>query len=215
MPGGSIRFVQVFLPARSTEPYGNRRFWPIFKAAAKHDLVVCIHFGGIAGIPPTSSGWPSYYMEEYVGMSTIFQSQVNSIVVSGLFEEYPNLRINLAEGGFSWVPTVMWQVDKRWKGLRRDIPWVKKPPSDYIREHMRATIQPADLPPCAEELAHLVDFIGSDDFLLYATDFPHEHTTHPDEVVAMLPEAMRAKVLSESARAFFPRLSAAPVVTNR
>lgn len=200
------RFVQVLIPARSAEPYGSRRYWPIFEAAAKHGLVVAIHFGGIVGIPPTSSGWPSYYLEEYVGMAHVFQTQVTSIAISGVFEEYPDLRISLCEGGFSWMPTVMWQLDKRWKGLRRDVPWVRHEPSDSIRRQMRATIQPSDAPSDAEGLLDVIEAIGSDDFLMYATDFPHGHATQPGELLALLPEEMRAKVMSRTAREFYPRL---------
>ena len=203
---GDSRFVQVLIPARSLEPYGARRYWPIFQAASKHGLVVAIHFGGIVGIPPTSSGWPSYYLEEYVGMAHVFQTQVTSLAISGVLVEYPDLRISLCEGGFSWMPTVMWQLDKRWKGLRRDVPWVRKEPSDYIREHMRATIQPADLPPSREQLLNLIEFIGATDFLIYASDFPHVHATSPAELLELLPDEVQPKVRSLNARAFFPRL---------
>lgn len=200
------RFVQVLLPGRSLEPYGSRRYWPIYEAAARNGLVVALHFGGIVGIPPTSSGWPSYYLEEYVGMATVFQTQVTSLTISGVFEEYPELRMSLCEAGFSWMPTVMWQLDKRWKGLRRDVPWVRHEPSDYIREHMRATIQPSDAPADREGLMNVIDFIGSDDFLMYASDFPHGHATSAKDVLELLPDEKRARVMSLTARSFFPRL---------
>ena len=44
-------FVQVLLPVRSEAPYGNRRYLPIFEAAARHDLVVSLQFGGAPGQP--------------------------------------------------------------------------------------------------------------------------------------------------------------------
>ncbi|MDQ3810918.1 MAG: amidohydrolase family protein, partial [Chloroflexota bacterium] len=69
-------FVQVLLPARSQHPYGSRLFHPLWDAIARHDLVAGIHFGGSPGNPPTPSGWPSYFFEEYVGMATVFASQV-------------------------------------------------------------------------------------------------------------------------------------------
>ena len=78
-------FVQVLLPVRGAALYGNRRFHPVFEAAAQHGLVVGIHFGGYAiGSAPTASGWPSYYIEEYAGMAAVFQSQVRSIVFEGV-----------------------------------------------------------------------------------------------------------------------------------
>src|SRR3712207_9568411 len=60
--------------------YGNRRYYPVYEAALRHDLAVGIHFGGNPGNPPTAVGWPSFYIEEYVGMSHIFQSQVISLI---------------------------------------------------------------------------------------------------------------------------------------
>ena len=200
------RFVQVLLPVRSMEPYGSQRYWPIIAAAAEHELVVALHFGGLVGTPPTSSGWPSHYIEEYVGMAEIFQTQVTSLIVGGLFDEYADLRVALCEGGFSWLPTLMWQLDKRWKGLRRDVPWVRREPSSYVRERMRATIQPADAPPSPEQLRHVVELIGSDEFLMYASDFPHVHATAPERVLELLEPEHRANVMAGTARRFYPRL---------
>lgn len=67
--GGDSRFVQVLLPAHAEALYGNRRYYPVYEAALRHDLAIGIHFGGNPGNPPTAVGWPSYYIEEYVGMS--------------------------------------------------------------------------------------------------------------------------------------------------
>jgi predicted TIM-barrel fold metal-dependent hydrolase len=41
--GGDERFVQVLLPVRNETPWGNKRFHPLFGAAAKHDLVIGLH----------------------------------------------------------------------------------------------------------------------------------------------------------------------------
>ena len=145
--GGHPGFVQVFLPVRSAAPYGNRCFHPLFAAAARHDLAVGIHFGGAPGNPPTPSGWPSFYIEEYAGMASVFQSQLLSLISEGLFDQFPTLRVALIESGFTWLPSLMWRFDKEWKGLRREVPWVRRLPSDYIREHVRLTLQPFDAPP--------------------------------------------------------------------
>ena len=64
--------VQVFLPVHAKELYGSRVYYPLFDAIAAHDLVVGLHFGGAPGYPPTASGWPSYYIEEYVGAASDF-----------------------------------------------------------------------------------------------------------------------------------------------
>jgi len=197
-------FVQVFLPGRSERPYGNRHYFPIFEAIVRHGLVAGIQFGGAPGIPPTASGWPTYYAEEVVGMSPIFQSQLTSLISEGTFVEYPELRVTMVEGGWTWLPSLMWRLDKNWKALRREIPWATQPPSEYIRQHVRFTLQPLDAPPNPTHLRQIVDQIGSDDLLLYSTDYPHWHDDTSTEVFPVeLPEARRRKILSENARAWY------------
>ncbi|HEY7034809.1 MAG TPA: amidohydrolase family protein [Thermomicrobiales bacterium] len=205
--GSHPGFVQVFLPVRSAAPYGNRRYHPIFAAAEKHGLVVGIHFGGSPGNPPTAAGWPTYYLEEYAGMSHVFQTQLLSLIAEGVFDQFPNLRVALAEGGFSWLPAFLWRLDKEWKGLRREIPWVRRLPSEYVRERVRLTTQPFDTPEDPAQARDLLDQFADDgllDLLMFATDFPHWHPDTPEEaVLAALPEPVRARIMRETAQAFY------------
>ncbi len=197
-------FVQVLLPARSQHPYGSRLFHPMWEAIARHDLTVGIHFGGLPGNPPTPSGWPSYYFEEYAGMAQVFASQVTSLVSEGVFDIWPTLRVVLVEAGFTWLPALMWRFDKEWKNLRRLVPWVKRAPSEYIREHFRVTIQPLDAPPEPEHLLQVVAQLGSDDLLLYASDYPHQHDADAEEtLLAHLPSALAQRIRSDNARALY------------
>lgn len=197
-------FVQVYLPVRSWMPYGNPICRPIFAAAARHDLVVGLHFGGMSPMPPTSAGWPSTYLEEYAGMAANFASNLMSIIVEGVFDEFPSLRLALVESGFSWLPAYMWRFDKEWRGLRREVPWTRLPPSAYVREHVRMTLQPNDAPPEPGRLARLIDQLGSDDLLMFSTDYPHQHFDAPEEAIpAGLPDSSVRKIMAENARTFY------------
>jgi hypothetical protein len=197
-------FVQVYLPVRSQHPYGSRLFHPLWEAIARHDLVAGLHFGGAPGNPPFPSGWPSYYVEEVAGMAQVFQSQVVSIVSEGVLDLFPTLRIALVEGGFTWVPAFMWRFDKEWRNLRRLVPWVKQAPSAYMRQHMRLTIQPLDAPPTAQQMQQVVDGMGSEEMLLYASDYPHDHPADPVAgLLNDLPPALARKVRAENARALY------------
>jgi uncharacterized protein len=197
-------FVQVLLPARSHHPYGNRLYHALWEATVGHNLVVGIHFGGAPDNPPTPSGWPSYYIEEYTAMAQVFASQVTSLIVEGVFELFPTLHVALIESGFTWLPAHMWRCDKEWHNLRRLVPWVKRPPSDYMREHIRVTIQPLDAPPTVRQLLEIVDQSGSDDMLIYASDYPHGHVGDPEkDLLCHLPHAVARKIRSENARALY------------
>lgn len=197
-------FVQVVLPVRSEAPYGNRRYDPIFAAAVRHDLVIGIQYGGAPGHPSTPSGWAMTYLEEYAGMAAVFQSQVMSLIVEGAFDRFPALRVSLIEGGFTWLPSFMWRLDKEWKGLRHNTPWVKRLPSLYMREHMRLTTQPLDAPADLDQLRQILEQIESDDMLLFATDYPHHHFDAPEDAWPLaLEEATLAKILHRNAQAWY------------
>jgi len=197
-------FVQVLLPVRSQHPYGSRLYTPLWEAIARHDVVAGLHFGGAPGNPPTPSGWPSYYLEEYVAMAQVFASQVTSLIVEGVFELFPRLRVALIESGFTWLPTHMWRLDKEWRNLRRQTPWVKRAPSDYIRAHIRVTAQPLDAPVRPSQLLEILDHFGSDDMVMYASDYPHRHAADLEcDLLRHLPAGLREKVQSENARTFY------------
>ena len=202
--GGHPGFVQVIVPVRSYQPYGKSLYDPLFESAVKHDLAIGIHYGGASSLPPTPVGWPLTYAEEMADMAQIFQSQVMSLVVEGAFDRFPELRVALIEGGWTWMPALMWRIDKEWKGLRRDIPWVKRPPSEYIREHIRMTLQPMDAPPEAEYLLQIMDHLESDDMLMFSTDYPHWHFDEPiDAIPRGLSDTLLGKILYENAKAFY------------
>jgi predicted TIM-barrel fold metal-dependent hydrolase len=197
-------FVQIFLPIRSTQLYGNRNFWPVLETAVKHNLVICLHFGGSPGNPSTPTGWPSWYIEEYAGMAQVFQSQLINLIVEGVFAQFPNLRIVMAEGGWTWLPALMWRLDKEWKGLRFEIPWVKEYPSDLIRKHLRFTLQPIDAPPNPELLTQTMSQLESDELLLFSTDYPHWHFDDAqDALPKQLSETQRKKIMGENAVHFY------------
>lgn len=198
-------FVQVLLPARAAAPYGNRRYHPLYEAALRHDLAIGIHFGGAPGNPPTPAGWPSSYLEEYADMAQVFQSQLMSLVCEGVFDRFPALRVALIESGVTWLPSTLWRLDKEWKGLRREVPWVRRLPSEYVREHVRLTTTPFDAPPEPRHLLQLVEQLGSDDLLLFASDYPHQHDDAPDEHpwLDALPAALQRKILYDNARDFY------------
>ncbi len=202
--GAHPGFVQVLLPVRSEAPYGHRRYLPIFEAAVRNNLAVSLQFGGSPGNPPTGSGWPSYYLEEYVGMAQVFQTQVLNLVVEGVFDRFSDLRLALVEGGWTWLPSLMWRIDKDWKGLRREVPWNTQVPSAYIRERMRLSLQPMDAPSDPNHLLQIIDQLGSEDLLMFSTDYPHWHFAEPEQALPVgLSPGLRRKILRDNARAFY------------
>jgi uncharacterized protein len=172
--GDADQFVQINLPLRSQMPYGRREYLPLFEAAVERDLVVSLQYGGFSGNAPTPVGWPTYQTEEYVGMASAAESQLISLISEGVFAKFPTLRVVVEEVGFSWLPGLLWRFDKEWKGLRREVPWVRDLPSEYIRKQVRFTTSPFDIPLDDRAAVDFVlDEIWSGAGLLFSTDYPH------------------------------------------
>jgi uncharacterized protein len=170
--GTNPAYAQITLPPRAGQPTGNRSYWPIYEAAQHFNIPLGMHVGGINGFPSTSGGWPSFYIEEHHSNALTAQSVVTSLVLEGVFEEFPQLKVIMIEGGFAWVPSLSWRLDKHWNRMRDEVPHVKRPPSEYIKEHIWFSTQPMEEPPDRQDLKTLIDWIGWDR-LLFATDYPH------------------------------------------
>jgi len=196
-------FVQAHLPVRSGLMYGKRLYWPVFDAIVENDIVAGIHWGGNNnGLPPTCSGWPSYLVEEYVSEVQVFEAQLINLVAEGLFQRYPTLRVSMLEIGFTWVPMWMWDMDRNWKGLRREVPWLTRPPFELVREHVRFSTAPFDAD-SADQLRRIHGWLGSDELLMFATDYPHTHDDDLAILLESLSEPARKKLMSENARDWY------------
>jgi predicted TIM-barrel fold metal-dependent hydrolase len=196
--GADRRFVQVLLPARTDVPYGSRRYHPMYEAAARHGLAICLHAWGRPITAPTPSGFTTTYLHDYVSNAQVAQTHVLSLVSEGTFARFPDLRVVLAECGFTWLPSLLWRFDKDWKSVWREVPWVRERPSEYVRRHFRATTQPAHLPPEPGQAAEVLRMVGPG-WLLHASDFPHDHGGGTEALLAALDEPDAAAVLRGNA----------------
>jgi predicted TIM-barrel fold metal-dependent hydrolase len=196
------RIVQVYLPVRSDRLYGNRIWHPMFEAIVRHRLVAAIHWGGTSEGPPSPTGWPSWFVEEYAAEQQAYMAQLTSMVGEGLFQRFPELRLTVGEIGFAWLPSLMWRLTKEWKGLRRDVPWVAEPPADLLRRHVRFTTSPLDAGP-PEQMARIVEWLGSDDLLMFATDYPHRHDDDIRVLLDAVSEPARERLMAGTARDWY------------
>lgn len=193
--GTDRRFAQVLLPVRGHDVrYGNKHFAPIFEAATAHDLVVTLHAWGRVGSSPTTTGFTATYVEDYLANAHVAQGQLVGMISEGLFERLPSLRVCVAECGFSWLPALLWRFDKEWKGVWREVPWVKERPTEYVRRHVRFTSQPAQLPHDPAEAAAAVEVIGAKNLVMYASDHPHDHGGGGERLLAALDDDGRDAV---------------------
>jgi uncharacterized protein len=204
------RFVQVLLLVGSELTLGRRQYWPIYAAAERLGLTIGIHAGSMFRNPTTPIGWPSSYTEEYVNQATGFQSQLTSLITEGVFAKFPSLTVVLMESGVSWLPAYLWRLTKFWKGLRTEVPWVADPPASIVRDRVRLTLQPFDAPPSLGGddggVMRLMDQIGSDEMLLFSTDYPHWQFDGLAAMPAGIDTVLAKKIMADNPLRTYVRL---------
>jgi predicted TIM-barrel fold metal-dependent hydrolase len=197
------RYVQINVCPRANEPLGRRRYWPIYARAQELGLPLGIHVGGYGGHAPTGGGWPSYYVEEHQSNAHTMAAQLTSLVLEGVPERFPNLKIVFIEGGFGWIPSATWRMDRHFEAFRSEVPHLKRRPSEYVKEHFWFTTQPIDEPDEAKHLRSLIEWVGVER-LLFSSDYPHWDFDDPRFAFKTpLTEAERRKIFNTNARAIY------------
>jgi uncharacterized protein len=192
------RFVEVLLPATGQEPFGSRKYWPVYRTAAECGLPVAFHTGGYTD--HGGSGWPSFYLEEHAGYGVIMQTLLTSLVCEGTFAAIPDLRVVLVEGGALWSASLRWRLDAAWRQLRDEVPELERLPSEYIRDHVWFDTQPIEEPDDPRHFCDILEQAELEDRLLFATDYPHwDFDTPANSLPRGLSEVQRHKVFAGNA----------------
>jgi predicted TIM-barrel fold metal-dependent hydrolase len=133
------------------------------------------------------------------------QDIMGTLVLGGVFERHPGLRVVCAEADAGWVPHYMYRMDHAYKRHRY---WLaagqelSKLPSEYFAENIYTTFQDDWV---AFRVADLMNWRR----LLWANDFPHSDSTWPHsqemlaEHAAGLREEQRRAILGENAAALY------------
>lgn len=200
--GSHPKIVQVLLPIDDFM-WGDPYYHPIYEAAQRHSLVIAMHHNE----PPVYNGkWPRYFIEWHTLIPTAHMMQVTNMVFNGVFEKFPELKLLMIEGGFTHMPHLMRKMDQQYKDLRHEVPWIKRMPSDIVREHIKFTTQPLE-EMSKREFMQLMEQMGSEDLVCFSTDYPHWDYDSPFAALPPnLDEGLRRKIFSENARSLYAKL---------
>jgi predicted TIM-barrel fold metal-dependent hydrolase len=203
--GSHPQIVQLLLPYTPRKRYGDPIYRPIFEAALRNDLVVAMHQGFDI---VTTLGAPRTWFELHtLGAPQLAHSHLMSILAGGVFDQFPELKLVLLETGVVWVPWLMMRADENYKEYRDEVPWVKKMPSDHIRDSVRISTQPlADIK--WRDFLTLIEMIDGEDVFVYSLDYPHYDADPFDAVLPpSMPARIRNKLRYENALATYPKLA--------
>jgi predicted TIM-barrel fold metal-dependent hydrolase len=196
------RFVQVLMASGSSRLFGQRFFHPIYEAAERYQLPVAFHpgtEGSGTAYPTTPAGHPTRYMEWHNILPINFMAHINSLVCEGVFEKFPSLKFVAIEGGIAWLPHLMWRMDKNFKALRSTTPWLKRLPSEYIKEHIRLTTQPIEEPQNPQHILEIFEMMDAKNIVMFSSDYPHWDFDNPKMALPPLKGELKENILWKNA----------------
>lgn len=142
-------------------------------------LYAMIEERGLAlGFHGGTSAWghPWGRFDTYLGAHTLFfpawtSIQLTQLVMHGIPERFPRLRLVFFECGAAWVSLLKARLDTFYLMRSSEAPLLRRRPSEYMGDFFY-TVQPLEQPERREQMQALIDRVGRRQ-ILFATDFPH------------------------------------------
>lgn len=191
----------------ATTSIGEPIWEPVWAAAEETGVVLSVHIGGGTHTldyrnPKLNRTWR---LPAFASVGCIQLDEVLAILImSGILDRHPALRIVLGESSLGWIPFVLERLDFEQRNYRAhtlDMP-SRMTPSEYFHRQVYATFQDEVLG------VQLIPLIGEDN-VLWASDYPHGDGTFPnsskavDRIFAAVEPRIRRKATWENAQKLY------------
>jgi predicted TIM-barrel fold metal-dependent hydrolase len=188
---------------------------PIWAAANDADLPIMYHGFTIETpyFPGYRDVWENPAMSRCAGQTWGGQRFLSFMLMSGVLDRYPRLRVGTLECGHGWLPHWLVRLTGQIEYVRGSVPaTLQHTPVEYAR--MGRVFCGIDFSEGLELTRAVIDLVG-DHVLLFESDYPHPETIFPDHADAVigwraaLGEAATRKLMWENATRFL-RLTSTP-----
>ena len=152
---------------------------PIWAAMAAADIPLLHH--SFFYEPPYFPGYRDIWDNIVVARTAAHpwgaQLRLAYLLLSGVFDRHPNLRVGFSETGCGWLPEWLLRLDGQSKHLKSKGPELKMLPSEYARAgHVFCGIEFYEGPMVFDYVTNVL----GDGVLMYQSDFPHAQCRFPD-----------------------------------
>jgi predicted TIM-barrel fold metal-dependent hydrolase len=187
-------------------PADDPSLHPIWRAMDEADLPILHHsfFYEPPYFPGYRDVWGNLAIARAAAHPWGAQRLLAYVILSGLLDTYPNLRIGFAECSAGWVGGWLNRLGTQQAYLSATLPETAKTPLDYARDGRVFCGVELDE---GETMARSVIDVVGDGVLMYSSDYPHggcRFPRSPDVVMgwAGLGEPMLRRIFSENAERY-------------
>jgi uncharacterized protein len=187
---------------------------PIFAAMNEANLPIVHHsfFYEAPYFPGYRDVWGNAAFARTAAHPWGAQRLLGYVLISGLLDRYPNLRVGTVETGHGWLPNFILRLDKQIRFVAGGTipPELEHTPLEFVEMgRVFCAIEPFEGPQMTKAV---IDILG-DHVLMYESDFPHPECMFPDttdHVIAwrdVLGEPATRKLMGDNAARFLRLLS--------
>ena len=179
---------------------GAKEYWPIYEEAEKLDCALAVHGGCYGDLGFNSFG--IFPATRALGMPFPLAIAATGMIVEGMLDRFPKLRVGFLEGGTAWIPIVIDRLEREMEygGLQ-----LKRKPEEYFTGRRVFVGCEGN----EKALAYAIERVGAEPFM-FASDFPHEISLgncmeEINEILERedLKQEHKAAILGDNARRFY------------
>lgn len=157
---------------------------PLWKAVADAAMLVLVHHNPFScqvrdHVPTTDTlggdRMRRLHVSNYLGFAFEYALAMASLTLGGVLEAVPALRLCFYEAGGSWLPWVLYTLDRTFR-IEPQCARCSSLPSEAILRSCLVAIEPDEVP-----IRSSVAEIGSSCFVV-GSDYPHPPSTYPNTV---------------------------------
>ncbi len=196
----------LFVPWGSAMPAWHEMWEPMWSAAEDTNLVLSFHVfeggGATVGYEVKGVRHPAVVGSWTVVAPMQMDEILVSVILSGVCERHPRLKLVLGESGIGYLPYILERLDDTYEERLADDLQLPLPPSAYFKRQIYATFQK--------------DFHGvramaeiAPDNVMWGSDYPHRDGTWPfsrkaiEEQFRGIDEAVQQKMLWDNVRRLY------------
>jgi uncharacterized protein len=155
---------------------------PVWAQAQEAGIPVVLHVGGggklldpdyfengLPAVPDFHGGAENFRSVDYMAIPYPVMQTLATLILDGVLERFPRLRIGVIEQGASWLPGWMRQLDSAHAAFARMEERLQKlslRPSEYVKRQIRVTPYPT------EDVGWIIAQAG-EEVCLFSSDYPH------------------------------------------
>lgn len=188
-PDASLKIIEEFgenpgvvgflITGNRNEKIHHNKWIPIYSALNERKLTLGFHSTGYWAERPYRM-FDSFMTAHALSFPMYNSIHLVNLVLGGIAERFPELRIVFFEAGASVLPMLMSRLDTAFMMRPSEAPLLQRLPSEYIKKFY-FTVQPIENPDKLNQLQAILDTIGRSQ-ILYASDYPHWDCDMPSSI---------------------------------